>query len=126
MPARLERWARGLRRDLHALHHAARDPRVPWRAKLVAVGVVGYALSPIDLIPDFIPVLGWLDDLVIVPLGLLLAVKMIPAEIMAEHRAVAEAAGAPPASKMGAAAIIAVWIALAIILGSIVFRYFRS
>lgn len=125
MLARLEGWARGLRRDLHALHHAARDPRVPWGAKLLAIGVVGYALSPIDLIPDFIPVLGWLDDLVIVPLGLLLAVKMIPAEIMAEHRAAAETAGAPPVSRAGAAAIVAVWIAIGVALGWVVFgRYF--
>ncbi len=120
MPARLERWARALKRDLHALHRAARDPRVPWRAKLLAIGVASYALSPIDLIPDFIPVLGWLDDLVIVPLGLLLAVRMIPAEVMAEHRAAAEAAGAPPVSRAGAVAIVAVWIAAATAIGWVI------
>ena len=84
-------WARAIRRDAHALYLAARDPRVPWYAKAVAIAVAAYALSPIDLIPDFIPVLGYLDDLIIVPLGIALVVRMIPPPIMAEHRATADA-----------------------------------
>ena len=87
MLARLRAWARALKRDVHAIWLAARDPRVPWYAKMIAGCVAAYALSPIDLIPDFIPVLGYLDDLVIVPLGILLVVALIPPHIMAQHRA---------------------------------------
>ena len=83
---RLKQWAANIKRDAHALYLAARDPRVSWYTKLLAIAVAAYALSPIDLIPDFIPVLGYLDDLVIVPLGILLVVSLIPKEIMAEHR----------------------------------------
>ena len=82
----LKRWARALKRDVIALWLAARDPRVPLAAKLVAGAVAAYALSPIDLIPDFIPVLGYLDDLLIVPAGIWLALRLIPAELMAELR----------------------------------------
>ncbi|TIT56386.1 MAG: DUF1232 domain-containing protein, partial [Mesorhizobium sp.] len=84
-----KQWARAIKRDVVALWLAARDPRVPWYAKVAAGVVAAYALSPIDLIPDFIPVLGYLDDLIIVPLGILLAVKLIPAALMAEFRAAA-------------------------------------
>jgi uncharacterized membrane protein YkvA (DUF1232 family) len=84
--------AAAIKRDVHALYLAARDPRVPWYAKAVAIAVAGYAISPIDLIPDFIPVLGQLDDLVIVPLGIVLAVKLVPPALMKEFR---EAADAP-------------------------------
>ena len=83
------RWkerARELGADSYALYRAARDPRVPWYAKLLAGAVAAYAVSPVDLIPDFIPVLGMLDDLVIVPLGIALALKMIPSDVMNEHR----------------------------------------
>jgi uncharacterized membrane protein YkvA (DUF1232 family) len=96
-----------------ALYLAGRDPRVPWYAKAVAVAVAAYALSPIDLIPDFIPVLGQLDELVVLPLGILLAVKLIPPEIMAEHRAAALEAEGKPASRAAAAVIIAIWIGAA-------------
>ena len=85
-------WARRLKRDVHALWLAGRDPRTPWYAKALAVAVAAYALSPLDLIPDFIPVLGWLDDLIIVPLGIVLAVRLIPADVMEEHRRAAERA----------------------------------
>jgi len=78
-------WARTIKRDVHAVYLAARDPRTPWYAKALALCVAGYALSPIDLIPDFIPVLGYLDDAIIVPLGILAVVKMIPPEVMAEQ-----------------------------------------
>lgn len=87
---RVKAWAWTVRRDARALRLAAADPRVPWYAKALAVGVAAYALSPIDLIPDFIPVLGYLDDVVIVPVGVLLAVKCIPPELMAEFRARAD------------------------------------
>ena len=113
-PARLREWARAIKRDVHAVYLAARDPRVPWYAKLVAGCVAAYALSPIDLIPDFIPVLGYLDDLIIVPLGLLLVVALIPPAIMAEHRATAAAAAESPTSAAGAVAIIVIWTALCV------------
>jgi uncharacterized membrane protein YkvA (DUF1232 family) len=95
---------------------AARDPRVPWYAKLVAVAVVAYALSPIDLIPDFIPVLGYLDDAVIVPAGILLAVKLVPADLMREFRALAVSAeGERALGKRGAAIVVVLWIAAAVV-----------
>ena len=108
---KLRDWARAIRRDVHALYLASRDPRVPWPAKAVAVCVAAYALSPIDLIPDFVPVLGYLDDLLILPLGIVLAVKLIPEPLMAEHRAAAAAAASRPTSTAGAAAIVSIWIA---------------
>ena len=82
-------WRRKIRRlevDTHALYLASRDPRVPWPAKAVAALTVAYALSPIDLIPDFIPVLGQLDDLLLVPLGIALAIRLVPAPLLAQHR----------------------------------------
>src|SRR6266705_899076 len=88
-----KQWARRIKRDAIALWLAARDPRTPAAAKIVAGAVAAYALSPIDLIPDFIPVIGYLDDLLIVPLGIWLVVSLIPDEIMVEYRAKADAAG---------------------------------
>ena len=120
----MKHWALIARRDLHAIYLAARDPRVPWYAKAVALFVAGYALSPIDLIPDFIPVLGHVDDLVIVPIGIWLAVRLIPPDILKEHRAAAELAARVPVSKIGAAAIIAIWILLAVAAAWIGYRYF--
>jgi uncharacterized membrane protein YkvA (DUF1232 family) len=117
----LRRFAHDMRRDVHAVYLAVRDPRVPWYAKLAAAFVAGYALSPIDLIPDFIPVLGLLDDLLIVPLGIALVVKMIPDEIMAEHRVGAEAA-TTPATRYAAMAVIVVWVLSAASAGYLVFR----
>jgi uncharacterized membrane protein YkvA (DUF1232 family) len=105
-----KQWARLVRRDAYALYLAARDPRVPWYAKALAVAVAAYALSPIDLIPDFIPVLGYLDDLIIVPLGIALVVRMIPPHVMAEHRARADAVQHRPVSRAAAIVIVAVWI----------------
>ena len=113
---KLKVWARQMARDVAALGLAARDPRVPWTAKAVAAAVVAYSLSPIDLIPDFIPLLGYLDDLVIVPLGILLAVKLIPDALMAEFRATADRLYDRPLSRVAAAAIILIWIALAAII----------
>ena len=113
MLGRLKRWAQIVRRDLHATWLAARDPRVPWHAKAVALFVTAYAFSPIDLIPDFVPVLGFLDDLIIVPIGLWLAIRLIPPDILEEHRAAAELAGKLPVSKVGAALMVSVWLMLA-------------
>lgn len=106
-----KQWARTIKRDAHALYLASRDPRVPWYAKALAIAVAAYAASPIDLIPDFIPVIGYLDDLIIVPLGIALVIKLIPPEIMAEHRALATAAQDRPVSKTAATIIIAIWLA---------------
>ncbi|MDX8541456.1 YkvA family protein [Mesorhizobium abyssinicae] len=110
-----KRWARTIKRDVLALWLAARDARVPWYAKAVAGAVAAYALSPIDLIPDFIPVLGYLDDLIIVPLGILLAVKLIPVKLMAEFRAEA-IRRSKPTSRAGLAFIVAIWTAIAVAL----------
>lgn len=95
-----------------ALWLAGRDPKVPVLAKVVALAVAGYALSPIDLIPDFIPVLGYLDDLLVIPLGIALTVKLIPVPVMARLRREAEAHGAPPVSKIAAVLFVATWIAI--------------
>jgi uncharacterized membrane protein YkvA (DUF1232 family) len=114
---RMERWkerVRALKTEVHALFLACRDPRVPWPAKLMAVLVVTYAASPIDLIPDFIPVLGYLDDLIILPLGILLAIKMIPAEVMQDCRARAGDAfpGKRASTVIGAVVVVVVWITI--------------
>ena len=120
---RLSIWARAIRRDAHALYLAARDPRTPWYAKALALCVAGYALSPIDLIPDFVPVLGYLDDAVIVPLGILAAVRMIPHELMAEHRAAADLAARRPVSRAAAAAIAGIWAASLGLSGWLAWRF---
>lgn len=108
----IRRWARALKRDIHAVALAARDPRVPWYARALAVAVAGYALSPIDLIPDFIPVIGYLDDLILVPLGLWAVLRLIPPEVLAEYRVIADARSARPVSWIAAAVIVTIWIAV--------------
>jgi uncharacterized membrane protein YkvA (DUF1232 family) len=113
MLERAKQWARAVKRDVVAVWIAARDPRVPWYAKALAVAVAAYALSPIDLIPDFIPVLGYLDDLIVVPLGILAVVKLLPAELMAEFRAEAARRDGAPRNLVAAAVIVAIWIAAA-------------
>lgn len=105
-----------LRRDAHMLWIAARDARTPLPAKIVAGFVAAYALSPIDLIPDFVPIFGLLDELVIVPIGLALAIRMVPAGLMDEFRAEADAAVQRPVSRAGAAFIILLWAMLAVFL----------
>ena len=107
---RWKRWAHIIKRDAHALYLAARDPRVPWYVKALAIVVAAYALSPIDLIPDFIPVLGYLDDLLIVPAGIVLVVRLTPPDILAEHRELATAAQDRPVSWIAASVIIGIWI----------------
>jgi uncharacterized membrane protein YkvA (DUF1232 family) len=123
-PGRLKDWARAIKRDTHALYLAARDPRVPWYAKALAFCVAGYALSPIDLIPDFVPVLGYLDDLIIVPLGILAVVTLIPPEIMAEHRAAAELASGRPMSRTAAVVVVCIWAASIALAAWFGYRYF--
>jgi uncharacterized membrane protein YkvA (DUF1232 family) len=102
--------AHRMRVDVHAAWLAARDPRCPWYAHLVGLFVAAYALSPIDLIPDFIPVLGLLDDLLLVPAGIWLFVKMLPPGFMDEHRAVAAQAAEKPRSIWGILIVVAVWL----------------
>lgn len=110
---RLKRWARRLKVEVHALYLAYKDPRVPWYARAFAAVVVGYAFSPIDLIPDPIPVLGYLDDLVLIPLGVALAIRMIPPHVLAECREEARQAKDRPVSRVAAVVVVAVWVALA-------------
>jgi len=122
----LETWeqrARELKTETYALYLAVKDPRVPWYARFSALCVVAYALSPIDLIPDFIPVLGYLDDLILVPIGIALTIKMIPADVLAECRGKAQARMTQDKllGWVGAAVIIAIW--LAITLGLFVYFY---
>jgi uncharacterized membrane protein YkvA (DUF1232 family) len=124
MADRLKNWARAIKRDVHALYLASRDPRVPWYVKVLAIAIAGYALSPIDLIPDFIPIIGYFDDLILVPLGVLLVIKLIPREIMAEHRASAAAAQSRPESHSAAVVIFCIWAAIIVLAGWLAFRYF--
>ena len=118
MPSLIETWkgrARQLRAETYALFLTYRDRRTPWYARLFAGCVVAYAFSPIDLIPDFIPVLGYLDDLILIPLGIALALKMIPPEVMADSRVRAqELLGQDrPRNWLAAAVIVIIWLALA-------------
>jgi uncharacterized membrane protein YkvA (DUF1232 family) len=121
----LKSRARSLKADTYALYLAYRDPRTPWYAKLWAVLVVSYVFSPLDLIPDFIPVLGYLDDLVLVPLGVALALRMIPAEVMSEARGQARqvAQGGKPVSLAGAIAVVLVWLILAALGSTLILRF---
>jgi uncharacterized membrane protein YkvA (DUF1232 family) len=114
---RFKRWARGLKRDAYAVYLAARDPATPWYVKALALAVAAYAFSPIDLIPDFIPVLGYLDDLILVPLGIWLVVSLIPADAMAGYRARASEMVQRPRSKVAAIAIVIIWLLTATLLG---------
>ena len=125
----MEKWkqrATALKTEVYALYLAYRNPRTPWHARLLAGIVVAYAFSPIDLIPDFIPVLGYLDDLLLVPLGVWLALKLIPPEVLAESRLKAQEALAAgkPVNWAAAAVIIAIWIALAALTAWWVYRTF--
>jgi len=125
----IEEWkqrARGLKIEVRALYLAYKDPRVPWYAKVMAACVVGYALSPIDLIPDPIPVLGYLDDLVIVPLGVLLARRLIPEAVLAECREKARGLQGKPANWWAAGVIIAIWILLAAAITVWLVKLFRA
>lgn len=107
---RLKTWAHVIKLDVHALYFASRDPRVPWYAKTLAVLLASYALSPIDLIPDIVPVLGYLDDVILLPLGVLLVIRLIPPEIMTEHRELAAATQHRPGSHTAVIVIAGIWI----------------
>lgn len=106
-------WARRIKQDVVAVYFAARDPRTPLLARWLALLVAAYALSPIDLIPDFIPVLGYLDDLVIVPLGLLAVIRLLPTEVLTEARTRAAAVLARPRSRVAAICFVLIWLAAA-------------
>ncbi|KRD39708.1 hypothetical protein ASE35_05085 [Lysobacter sp. Root916] len=125
----LRQRARELKREIHALYLAARHPLTPWYAKLLVAAIVAYALSPIDLIPDFIPVLGYLDDLLLLPLGIAWAIRMIPATVMIECRARAAQAGDPEgglAGRVAAAAIVTLWIGFAALCALLAYRAHRG
>jgi uncharacterized membrane protein YkvA (DUF1232 family) len=112
----LKRWAKSLRRDVMSLWFAGRDPRTPTSARLLAVALTAYALSPIDLIPDFIPVLGYLDELILLPAGIWLCLRLLPPPVLTDARAAADRWFAErhgkPRSLAGAAVIVLVWLAL--------------
>ncbi|HQU63618.1 MAG TPA: YkvA family protein [Nitrosomonas sp.] len=112
---KLKQCARHLKSETFALYLAARDPRTPWYARLLVAGIVAYVFSPIDLIPDFIPVIGYLDDLILVPLGIALAIRMIPGSVLAECRARAQDAiqSGKPVSQIAGAVIVIIWLMLA-------------
>jgi len=121
----LENWqrrARGLKRETYALYLACRDPRTPWIAKTLAACVVAYAFSPLDLIPDAIPVLGYLDDLVLIPLGVVLVRRLIPPEVLEDcrRRADERCAGRHPARWVAAAIIVTIWLAVGVLIAWLV------
>ena len=115
--SRLREWAKELKKQTLVVYFAARDPRTPWLARLLALGIAAYALSPIDLIPDFIPILGYLDDLIIVPLGVMLVLRMVPAEVVAASRAKAAETANRPTSAAMAAVIVAIWLIAIVAVG---------
>jgi uncharacterized membrane protein YkvA (DUF1232 family) len=112
----IKTWARRLKIDLVAIARAARDPRTPVVARALALFVIAYAASPIDLIPDFIPVLGLLDDLIILPLGIALVLRLIPRDVMVEHRAAVAAETHLEPSRFGLALVVGIWLAMLIAL----------
>jgi uncharacterized membrane protein YkvA (DUF1232 family) len=131
MPPLIDTWktrARNLKTEVYALYLSYKDPRTPWYARIFAAIVVGYAFSPIDLIPDPIPILGYLDDLVLIPLGVFLALKMIPPDVMVESRLKAreEMVLGKPVNKVAAAIIILIWIGLALSAATIAYRLIKS
>lgn len=118
-------WARALKQEVYALYLACRDPRVPWYARVLAGVVVAYAFSPIDLIPDPIPILGYLDDLILVPLGVALVIRLIPPAVLDECREEARRlmATGKPVSWVAAGVIIAIWLLLAFLVVRLVLQY---
>jgi uncharacterized membrane protein YkvA (DUF1232 family) len=131
MPKFVESWkarANQLKREVYALYLAYKDPRTPWYARVLAALVVAYAFSPIDLIPDPIPVLGYLDDLLLIPLGAYLAVRLIPKQVMEECRAkaVEVMAQGKPVNKAAAVVIVLIWIAVAVGMGIVFYRWLKK
>ena len=119
--------ARQLKRDIYALYLAYQDPRTPWYAKALAIVVVGYAFSPLDLIPDPIPILGYLDDLLLLPLGIALLLRLIPPQVMEESRGKAQAllAQKRPTNWVAAAVIVLIWVLVAGAVAFWLWRLFR-
>ena len=117
---RISEWARRIKRELVAIYLAIRDPRTPWYAKALGAVVVGYAFSPIDLIPDFLPVLGYLDDAILLPLGIWLVIRLVPPEVLedARVRADLQLKEPRPVSWAGAIGIGLVWVTAAVALGA--------
>jgi uncharacterized membrane protein YkvA (DUF1232 family) len=124
--SRLKTWAGVMRRDAVALWLAARDPEVPWYAKVLAALIAGYALSPIDPIPDFIPILGWLDELVVVPAGVALVVALVPRATMERLRREASLRLDRPSSRLAAAGVVIGWLALAVGAGWLAWPWLRA
>lgn len=122
----LQKWARAIKRDTLAVYLAARDRRTPWYARAIAAIVVAYALSPIDLIPDFIPVLGYLDDLVLVPLGMWMTMRLVPNDVMEDCRVRAEAMAERPVSMIAAFAIVCIWLAAAALFAWLAYQAVRG
>ena len=108
-------WSQRLKRETLVLYFACRDPRTPGLAKVIAAGVVAYAFSPIDLIPDFVPVLGYLDDLVIVPLGVVVVLRLVPAVVLADCRRQAQERAERPVNWIAATVIVVTWIGAAVL-----------
>lgn len=113
--AKLKQRADHLKTETLVLYLAARDPRTPWYAKLLVAGIVAYVFSPIDLIPDFIPVLGYLDDLILIPIGIALAIKLVPHSVLVECRVQAQKTirNQKPVSRVAAMVIVFIWLVLA-------------
>ena len=127
----IEQWkqrARQLKVEVYAIYLAYRDPRVPWYARIFAACVVGYAFSPIDFIPDPIPVLGYLDDLVLIPLGVKVALSLIPADVMTESREKAQEMirQGKPVNRVAAVVIVAIWLLLAALVIAFMVRVFKG
>ena len=122
MLASIREWARALKRQTLTLYYATRDPRTPWYAKALAGCIVAYAISPIDLIPDFIPVLGYLDELILLPIAIGFALRLIPPAVLEDARARAEQAAERPTSRTAALVIVLVWLTLGALAGLWVYR----
>ncbi|MEO6715741.1 MAG: YkvA family protein [Novosphingobium sp.] len=126
MIERLKQWAKALKRNITLLWLAANDPRTPLAARLMAWIVAGYALSPIDLIPDFIPVLGYVDDLLLVPAGIWLALRLIPADLRDELSLIAEQTPWPGSARAAGFAVVGIWAACALWLAVAAINWGRS
>lgn len=122
----LKQWVRHLKSETYALYYAARDPGTPWQVKIFVAAIVAYAFSPIDLIPDFIPIIGYLDDFILIPLGIALAIKLVPVPVMAQCRIRAQQTmhNAKPVSRIAGTVIVLIWLALALLCSVWAYRVF--
>jgi uncharacterized membrane protein YkvA (DUF1232 family) len=123
--SRLRDWARALKREGYVLYYAVRDPRTPWYVKLIAGMIVAYVLSPIDLIPDFLPLIGYLDELILLPAAVWLALRLVPRDALADARSRAAQAVDRPVSWAAAAVIVSLWVAGAALCAAWLWRRFR-